>query len=107
MATRRIIASEKTILEKDDTAQEKSNISPAVPKDVIYKLLGFSAAMIIVPIGSYFMTVHTVFNGNSSLAGGMAAVLANVVLISYIIVAMKEDQTDLKEGGKPDSKKTQ
>ncbi|TFB05688.1 Vacuolar ATPase assembly integral membrane protein [Trichoderma ghanense] len=107
MATRRIIASEKTILEKDDTAQEKSNISPAVPKDVIYKLLGFSAAMIIIPIGSYFMTVHTIFNGNSSLAGGMAAVLANVVLISYIIVAMKEDQTDLQQGGKPDSKKTQ
>ncbi|KAH0498825.1 hypothetical protein TgHK011_006055 [Trichoderma gracile] len=107
MATRRIVASEKTILEKDDTAQEKSNISPAVPKDVIYKLLGFSAAMIIVPIGSYFMTVHTVFNGNSSLAGGMAAVLANVVLISYIIVAMKEDQTDLQKDGKPDSKKTQ
>ncbi|KAL6896164.1 hypothetical protein HDV57DRAFT_481482 [Trichoderma longibrachiatum] len=107
MATRRIVASEKTIFEKDDTAQEKSNISPAVPKDVIYKLLGFSAAMIIVPIGSYFLTVHTIFNGNSSLAGGMAAVLANVVLISYIIVAMKEDQTDLQKDDKPDSKKTQ
>lgn len=82
--------------------------------------------MIIVPIGSYFATVHTVFNGkmlpthaihiyanqpdlinpfagNSSMAGGMAAVLANVVLISYIIVAMKEDQTE----SKPESKKTQ
>ncbi|KAL7820403.1 hypothetical protein V8C44DRAFT_316483 [Trichoderma aethiopicum] len=106
MATRRIVASEKTIFEKDDTAQEMSNISPAVPKDVIYKLLGFSAAMIVVPIGSYFLTVHTIFNGNSSLAGGMAAVLANVVLISYIIVAMKEDQTDLQKD-KPDSKKTQ
>lgn len=34
----------------------------------------------------------------------MAAVLANVVLISYIIVAMKEDQT---ESDKPESKKTQ
>ncbi|PNP42952.1 hypothetical protein TGAM01_v201590 [Trichoderma gamsii] len=103
MATRRIVNSEKTILEKDDTAEEKSNISPAVPNDVIFKLLGFSAAMIIVPIGSYFATVHTVFNGNSSMAGGMAAVLANVVLISYIIVAMKEDQTE----SKPESKKTQ
>ncbi|RFU72829.1 vacuolar atpase assembly integral membrane vma21 [Trichoderma arundinaceum] len=107
MATRRIIASERTILEKDDTAEEKSNISPAVPKDVIFKLLGFTAAMIIIPIGSYFLTVHTVFKGNSSLAGGMAAVLANVVLITYIVVAMKEDQTDLQEGAKPESKKTQ
>jgi len=38
MATRRIVASEKTILEKDDrigsspAANERSNISPAVPK---------------------------------------------------------------------------
>ncbi|KAL7927462.1 hypothetical protein ACQKWADRAFT_276799 [Trichoderma austrokoningii] len=102
MATRRIVNSEKTILEKDDS-EEKSNISPAVPKHVIFKLLGFSAAMIIIPIGSYFATVHTVFNGNSSIAGGMAAVLANVVLISYIIVAMKEDQTE----SQPESKKTQ
>ena len=37
MATRRIVASEKTLLEKDDTigaspaASEKSNIAPAVP----------------------------------------------------------------------------
>ena len=37
MATRRIVSSEKTVLEKDDTsdfsptAGEKSNITPAVP----------------------------------------------------------------------------
>lgn len=31
MATRRIISSEKTILEKDDHPEEKSNISPVVP----------------------------------------------------------------------------
>ncbi|KAH6610874.1 vacuolar atpase assembly integral membrane vma21 [Trichoderma cornu-damae] len=107
MATRRIVQSERTILDQDDTAEEKSNTSPAVPKDVIFKLLGFTAAMVVIPIGSYFLTVHKVFNGNSSLAGGMAAVLANVVLITYIIVAVKEDQTDLKKGTKPESKKTQ
>lgn len=32
MATRRIIATEKTILDRDDAVEEKSNISPAVPK---------------------------------------------------------------------------
>lgn len=32
MATRRIIGSERTILEKDDHIEEKSNIAPAVPK---------------------------------------------------------------------------
>ncbi|KJK83636.1 hypothetical protein H634G_00869 [Metarhizium anisopliae BRIP 53293] len=108
MATRRIISTEKTILEKDDQP-EKSNISPAVPKDVIFKLLGFTFAMIVVPISSYFLTVHTIFKGNSSLAGGLAALLANVVLISYVIVAMKEDDSaTLGEGvKKPETKKDQ
>jgi len=31
MATRRIVGSEKTIIDKDDNNDEKSNISPAVP----------------------------------------------------------------------------
>ncbi|KAF4913945.1 Vacuolar ATPase assembly integral membrane protein VMA21 [Colletotrichum viniferum] len=100
MATRRIVASEKTILEKDDSvgaspaAGEKSNITPAVPTDVIMKLLGFTLAMIVMPIGTYFATVDFLFKGNSTFAGGLAAVVANVVLITYVIVAMKEDQSD-------------
>ncbi|KAG6013148.1 vacuolar ATPase assembly integral membrane protein vma21 [Claviceps lovelessii] len=108
MATRRIISSEKTILERDLHPEEKSNIAPAVPKHVIVKLLGFTFAMIVVPIGSYFLTVHTIFKGNASLAGGLAALFANVVLISYVIVAMREDES--VPGGsltKPDSKKDQ
>ncbi|KAK5987616.1 Vacuolar ATPase assembly integral membrane protein vma-21 [Cladobotryum mycophilum] len=107
MATRRIVASERTILEKDEQREEKSNISPAVPRDVIAKLLGFSLAMIVIPISSYFLTVHRVFNGNASLAGGMAALLANVILVSYVIVAMNEDQSEQNPGEKPESKKTQ
>jgi len=95
MATRRIVASEKTILEKDDSigsspaANEKSNISPAVPKyadasrfvsplqetapaytlfrEVILKLLAFTFAMIVVPIGSYFATVNTIYRGKKLL----------------------------------------
>jgi len=106
MATRRIVGSEKTIIDKDDNNDEKSNISPAVPGHVIYKLLAFSFAMIAIPISSYFLTVNTVFKGNSSFAGGLAAVLANVVLISYIVVAMNEDTTEDKDGGKkPETKK--
>lgn len=32
MATRRIVATEKTILDKDEPLEERSDISPAVPQ---------------------------------------------------------------------------
>ncbi|RBR07656.1 uncharacterized protein FIESC28_10555 [Fusarium coffeatum] len=68
MATRRIVATEKTFLDKDDPIDETSSTAPAVPSHVIYKLLAFTFAMIVVPIGSYFLTVNTVFNGKSLLS---------------------------------------
>lgn len=69
MATRRIIPTEKTFLDQDDPAKpsqdggRRSDITPAVPTDVIFKLLGFTFAMIVCPIGSYFATVDTIFKG--------------------------------------------
>ncbi|KAI0394786.1 hypothetical protein F5Y17DRAFT_426146 [Xylariaceae sp. FL0594] len=111
MATRRIISTEKTFLDQDDndlhttpgaagSSSQKSNTAPAVPMDVIMKLLAFTLAMFVIPIGSYFMTVNTIFNGNSTYAGGLAAILANVVLVGYVVVAMNEDQSDQLEAEK-------
>ncbi|KAI4096622.1 MAG: hypothetical protein LQ339_006918 [Xanthoria mediterranea] len=105
MTSRRIVSNEKTLLEKDDnndrtpTASETSNITPAVPAAVIMKLLGFTAAMVGGPIGMYFLTLNTVFRGNSTWAGATAAFTANLVLIAYVIVAMKEDQSDQLPAG--------
>jgi hypothetical protein len=35
-----------------------------------------------------------IYEGNSTYAGALAAIMANVVLVGYVIVAMKEDQSD-------------
>ena len=82
--------------------------------------------MIGGPIGTYYLTLHTVFKGasskssgfataasifypqpadlwrpgNSTFAGATAAVMANFVLIAYVVVAMKEDQNERLEAEK-------
>ncbi|TVY33489.1 Vacuolar ATPase assembly integral membrane protein [Lachnellula occidentalis] len=109
MASRRIVSSEKSILEKDDTDfkpkdGEKSDIGPAVPAHVIYKLLGFTAAMVMGPIGSYFITLNLLFGGNSTYAGALAAIVANVVLMGYVIVAFREDQSEAIEAAEKEKK---
>ncbi|KAM0182706.1 hypothetical protein ACHAPF_000952 [Botrytis cinerea] len=81
----RIAAGEEKEAEFKPVVGGKSNIAPAVPAHVIFKLLGFTLAMIVVPIG------------NSTFAGATAAIMANVVLIGYVIVAMKEDQSEALE----------
>ncbi len=45
--------------------------------------------------------------GSSTAAGATAAVMANVVLVAYIIAAMKEDQSDRLEAEAKESKKGQ
>lgn len=83
-------------------------------RNVITKLLVFTAAMFILPIVSYFLTrdrlfsgackhslndtgVAHVFVGNAAYAGGFAAFVANVVLIGYIIVAFLDDKEEQQE----------
>merc|ERR1712130_27971 len=77
MATRRGAEQEKTHLDQDEIKEGKpSNISPAVPGSVIAKLLGFTFAMVTLPLGSYFASVNTIFGGNSTYAGALAALMA-------------------------------
>ncbi|KAF2118459.1 VMA21-like domain-containing protein [Lophiotrema nucula] len=98
MATQRIVSNEKTYLDNDGKEPSKpSDITPAVPSHVIWKLLSFTFAMFTLPLGTYFFTKAFVFRGNSTYAGALAAIMANVVLIGYVVVAMKEDQSERME----------
>ncbi|KAG0224427.1 hypothetical protein B0O80DRAFT_282146 [Mortierella sp. GBAus27b] len=62
-----------------------------VATSTLVKLAFFTIAMIFFPIGTYFITVDRYFEGNATYAGISAAVMANVVLIGYVIAAILED----------------
>ncbi|KAG9671609.1 hypothetical protein KCU99_g2950, partial [Aureobasidium melanogenum] len=105
MATnRRIVTQEKTHLDQDEVQQQPSITTPAVPQHVIVKLLLFSFAMIVLPISSYFLTLNNLYSGNSTYAGATAAIIANFVLIGYVIVAMREDAGERAEAEEKDKK---
>lgn len=59
--------------------------------------MSFTFAMITLPIGTYFFTATYVFKGNATYAGGLAALMANVVLIAYVVMAFKDDQEEQRE----------
>ena len=98
---------------------------------VIAKLLLFTLAMVVLPLGSFFVTRDYIFRGthahatsyqnslpglgtnevvdeigNSTYAGAFAAVMANVVLIGYVIVAFQDDKAEREELAEKERKKT-
>jgi vacuolar ATPase assembly integral membrane protein VMA21 len=46
----------------------------------------------------------TCVSGNSTFAGATAAIMANVVLVLYVVVAMREDQTEAIEAAEKEKK---
>ncbi|KAL7267025.1 vacuolar ATPase assembly integral membrane protein vma21 [Rhizina undulata] len=99
MATKRIVSTEDVMV-KDGvdiskiTALSSPSTAPAVPGAVLAKLLFFTLAMVVAPLGSYYLTLWTIFKGNNTFAGATAAIVANIVLVSYVIVAMREDDEE-------------
>jgi hypothetical protein len=78
----------------------ESDITPAVPAYVIRKLLYFTAALIVVPIITYFATKNTLFSGNATPAASLGAVMANAVLFTYVAVVIRDDLKEQEEEDK-------
>ncbi|KAF9498462.1 hypothetical protein BDN71DRAFT_1443299 [Pleurotus eryngii] len=65
----------------------------AAGSGTLLKLGIFSIALGVVPIASYFGSLHYVWEGNATYAAITGVVAANAILISYIITSVSEDQT--------------
>lgn len=57
-----------------------------------YKLAFFSVALFAAPLTAYYVSIDRFFEGNPNYAGGLAALVANLVLVGYVTVAFLEDQ---------------
>ena len=66
-----------------------------VSSAVITKLLLFSAAMVVLPISAYFLSLEYIFSGyKTTYAAITAAITANLVAVAYVTVAFFEDDTE-------------
>ena len=93
---------------------------------MLVNFLVFTLAMVILPLGSYFLSLNTLFNGtqpsplpnmlscirrvlngtpgNTTWSAATAAIVANLVLAAFVVQALGEDRSD-KRAGKPEGKK--
>ncbi|KAI7906066.1 uncharacterized protein BX663DRAFT_498663 [Cokeromyces recurvatus] len=68
---------------------------------VLVKLAVFTVALFALPIVTFYLTLHRFFDGNTTYAAAAAVVMANVILILYLITAMFESP---KEDSKKEKK---
>ncbi|PWN42629.1 hypothetical protein IE81DRAFT_275751, partial [Ceraceosorus guamensis] len=71
-----------------------SNVAPR-GKDpaigVYYKLALFSFFIFAAPLTAYYVSITHLSKDNTTFAGGIAALVVNIVLVAYIVVAFLED----------------
>lgn len=71
-----------------------SQSSPKISTSVVLKLLLFSAAMVVLPLSAYYLSLEYLFEGyKTSYAAITAAITANLVVVAYVVVAFLEDDS--------------
>ncbi|EOR03602.1 hypothetical protein E3P92_02194 [Wallemia ichthyophaga] len=80
-----------------DKLQSQAKSNEAVTRSSMSKLIAFSLALVLLPISVYFVSLNRIFTGNSTYAAITAAITANVVLISYVAMAILEDDSGIKQ----------
>ncbi|CAE6500737.1 unnamed protein product [Rhizoctonia solani] len=76
----------------------------AADSAVLFKLTGFSIALAVVPLSSYFLSMKYLWGGNSTYAALTAIVSANVVLIAYILLSISDDRASRPSAPKESKK---
>ncbi|CAE7113169.1 unnamed protein product [Rhizoctonia solani] len=64
----------------------------AADSAVLFKLSGFSIALAVVPLSSYFLSMRYLWGGNSTYAALTAIISANIVLMAYIVLSISDDR---------------
>jgi Na+/melibiose symporter-like transporter len=78
----------KATKEPEEIKQQSQLDEARIQQFVFYKLITFSILVFVVPLLVFYFTVNQGLD--STHAGILAAVSANVVLIAYIVVAFLE-----------------
>ncbi|KJA29944.1 hypothetical protein HYPSUDRAFT_31982 [Hypholoma sublateritium FD-334 SS-4] len=86
-----------------------ANVDAAAAGGVLATLITFSVSLGVIPIGAYFLSLHYLWAENSTYAAITAVVAANIILVCYIVVSLREDRRGRKpqppEKARPESKK--
>ncbi|KAK9463212.1 vacuolar atpase assembly integral membrane protein vma21 [Lipomyces oligophaga] len=81
------------------SSSKSTTIAPnmSVPKGVMSALIVFTVAMVVAPLSSFYIALN-VLNFSRLWAGLSSALIANVVVLGYVLFAWNEDSSAFKDG---------
>ncbi|KAI0091922.1 hypothetical protein BDY19DRAFT_1084272 [Irpex rosettiformis] len=88
----------------------KVNAKTVEQSGALAKLLVFSIALGVAPLGSYYLSLAYLWKGNSTYAAITAVALANIVLVAFIVMSVIEEKRGTTATAKQrptETKKTQ